>query len=205
METLIAIWSSFVFWLGLFDWPSICAYLGATGGLALLGIAWSARVAWAARWPWVGALFELLEVFGFSPTALRQWFANRSWYRKGAADAARLRRLNSSLCLGLACLSCSSLSSLPPAVCGVPTDRALPAALSLARAVLSTTEALCGSSCPAELHSVSDALTKADAARPEVCRAVEVSRPLCAACAERLDTLALLASCSAESTNATPQ
>jgi hypothetical protein len=192
METLISVWVAFVSWLGLFDWASIAAFSGATGALGLVGIAWSSRASWAARWPWVGAAFELAEVFGFSPSALQAWVAKRAWYRKGESEAARLRRLNSSLCLVLVCSSCASL---PSEVCGVPTDRALPAALSLARAVIATTEALCGSACPVELRSVSDSLNKAEAARPQVCQAVEVARPLCAACSERLDTLSLLASC----------
>lgn len=218
LALLTSLWASLASLLSSVDWLSIAAFAAATGGLGLLGMVWRSRTALAAKLPWIGATLELLEVIGFSPTALRAWVIKRSWYRTGEAETSRLvKELSSpskppatltvflfvlcSLTVHSMVPSCSG--KLPESVCGVPTDRALPLALTLARSAVSLAISTCSPSCPDELLSASKALEKSDASREQVCSAVDTARAVpCIQCAEHLDSIATLAAC--EPANAIP-
>lgn len=216
LALLISLWASLTSFLSSVDWLSIAAYLAATGAIGLLGMVWRSRAALASRLPWLVATFELLEVVGFSPTALRSWVVRRSWYQAGVAESARLLDELSEpeptppikppssgppsmtvlmVVLG-ALLGGACTRSLPPTVCGIPTDRVLPLAISLARSAVSVALDTCSPSCPDELLSASAAVNRVDAGREQVCSAVSVARTVpCIHCAEHLDSVATLAGC----------
>jgi hypothetical protein len=211
LAILTSLWASLASLLSSIDWLSIAAFLAATGGLGLLGMVWRSRAALAAKLPWIGAALELLEVVGFSPTALRAWVLRRSWYRKGEAETSRLVK---ELCpsskppttltafLFVLCsltahsMTTSCAGQLPESVCGVPTDRALPLAITLARSAVSLAISTCSPSCPDELLAASKVIEKSDASREQVCSAVDTARAVpCIQCAEHLDSISTLAGC----------
>ena len=219
LAVLTSLWASLASLLSSIDWLSIGAFLAATGGLGLLGWVWRSRTAIAAKLPWIGAALELLEVVGFSPTALREWVLRRSWYRKGEAETERLVSELSSpsqpppptppAALGLLLVLlggtiCGLLGAcggpLPDSVCGLPTDRTLPLALSLARSAVTVAIDTCSPSCPEPLVAASESLRRADAGLAEVCSAVEIARTVpCIQCAAHLDSIDTLAGCAHDS------
>jgi hypothetical protein len=197
LDLLLPIWSSLVSLLSAVDWLSVAAFLAATGGLSLLARFWTSRQLWGAKVPILAALFELLDVFGFSPALLGEWVRRRSWYRRGQDETGRIRRLwPGALCL-LVAFGCSGSSM---ASCPIPNMAkvTLPAALTLARSVLTLAEASCGSSCPAELQTARTAVDSTSATAEDVCRAIPIVRLVpCEQCLPRLDELSSLLACEA--------
>jgi hypothetical protein len=195
---LLPLWSSLVGVLSAVDWLTLAAYLLATGGLSLLAKVWVSRQLWGAKVPWLAAAFELLEIFGFSPTAFGAWVRRRSWYRKGQTETGKLRRIMPGGFLLVALVGCSS-GQLPEGLaCPLPDlqKATLPAAISLARAVLSLASSSCGPSCPPELLEAGKGLDRAEATAKTVCDAIAVARLVpCEQCSDRLEAVSKLIQC----------
>lgn len=196
---LLSLWSSIVAVAASVDWLSVVGYLLASGGVAAVRVFWLRRDLWGARIPFLAAAFELVDVFGFSPTLLGEWVRRRSWYRRGQDETGRLRRLwPGAVLIGLCFAVACGCSGAPLTSCPVPdmTRATLPAALTLARSVLTLAEASCGSACPAELHTAQTAVDATDATADDVCRAIPIVRRVpCEPCSGRLEELSALLAC----------
>lgn len=190
------LWSDIVILWQSVDWFSILAFLAASGVLTLVAKLWASRGLWGAKVPALAAAFELLDVFGFSPPLLAEWVKRRSWYRKGNDETDRVRRVwpGSLVVVAFLC-SCSPASS---GMCPVfdASRVTIPAALAIARATLDIASDYCGDGCPSELGSVRSAVESADAALPEVCRAVQTLGTVpCEKCAAPLARLSAMVDC----------
>ncbi|MFA7162479.1 MAG: hypothetical protein WC083_07925 [Candidatus Methanomethylophilaceae archaeon] len=162
---------------------------------------WSSRQLWGAKVPILAALFELLDVFGFSPSLLAEWVRRRSWYRQGQDETGRIRKLwPGAVLFGAFLLLACGCSGSPMTSCPIPnmTRATLPAALTLVRSVMTLAEASCGSSCPSEWQTARTAVDSAEATAEDVCRAIPIVRLVpCEQCLPRLDELSSLLACEA--------
>lgn len=200
MSSLLAIvvplWSSLVALLQSVDWLSLGAFLVATGLLSLVAKLWTSRGLWGAKVPFLAAAFELLDVFGFSPVLLAAWVKRRSWYRKGVDEAERVRKVwPGSLVLAAFLCSCSPAGS---GMCPVfdTSKVTIPAALALTRATLDIASDSCGAGCPAELGAVQSSVGAAEAALPEVCKALGILKSVpCEKCAAPLVRISAMVDC----------
>jgi hypothetical protein len=199
MSSLLAIvvplWSSLVALLQSIDWLSLGAFLAATGLLSLVAKLWTSRGLWGAKVPFLAAAFELLDVFGFSPVLLAEWVRRRSWYRRGAGEVDRVRRVWPSSVVVLFVVSCSPSSS---GVCPVfdVSKVTLPAALALTRTALEIASDVCGDGCPSELSEARRAIGSGAAAIPEVCRALDVVKSVpCERCASPISKASAMVDC----------
>lgn len=193
---------------------SILFFLVTTFALGAVASLWKARGLIGARVPWLGAMFELLDMLGFTPTTLAQWVTSRSWYlaaRRSAIDALSPAKGDkeppSALLPSLACvlligsmshLGCASAALPEEMVCPLPDLRTatLPTAVKLSRYVLTLVSSSCGDSCPAELATVRQSVDKTEATAKDVCRAVEIAQLIpCAQCADRLEAVRALLAC----------
>jgi hypothetical protein len=199
LAVLTSLWASLAAVLSSVDWLSLAGYLAATGAIGLVGIVWRSRSALAARWPWIGASFELLEVVGFSPTAFGEWVRRRSWYRRGQVETGKLPRIfPGSIVVLVLCFACSSAQLPEGLTCPTRDTLTLPAAISIARALLPLVVSSCGPSCPPELADISDTLNGEGATAKDVCQAVSVARRVpCELCSDRLAAVDKLITCPA--------
>ena len=203
MSNLLAlvtpIWSFIVTIFQSVDWLSIAAYLAATGGLAVVAKVWATRQLWGAKVPWLAAAFELFEVFGFSPTAFGDWVRRRSWYRRGQVETGKLPRIfPGSVVVLVMCFACSSTSLPEGLTCPTRDTLTLPAAISIARALLPLVVSSCGPSCPPELDDIADTLNGEGATAENVCQAIALARRVpCELCEDRLAAVDKLITCPA--------
>lgn len=189
---------------------SILIFLLTTFALGAVATLWKARGLIGARVPWLGAMFELLDMLGFTPTTLAQWVTRRSWYlaaRRSAIDSLGDKEPPSALLPSLACvlligsmsnLGCASAALPEGMVCPLPDLRTatLPTAIKLSRYALALVSQSCGDSCPKELSTAREAVVKTEATAKDVCRAVEIARLVpCEQCADRLDAVRSLLAC----------
>jgi|WetSurMetagenome_2_1015567.scaffolds.fasta_scaffold01038_27 hypothetical protein len=193
-----SLWLPFVVLLQSIDWASLAAWLAVSGLMALVARLWQSRGLWGAKVPFLAAAFELLDVFGFSPSLLAQWLQRRSWYRSGQREGDRIRRLFPHACVVAVCFSCSG-SQLPEGLsCPLPDVRkaTLPAAVSLAKYVLTLASSSCGDSCPPELASARKVVDQTGATAKDVCQAIPAVKLVpCEQCADRLDAVSSLLGC----------
>jgi hypothetical protein len=200
MASMLAIvtplWSSLVVLFQSIDWFSLGAFLAATGLMSLVAKLWTSRGLWGAKVPALAAAFELLDVFGFSPALLAVWVKRRSWYRKGSGEADRVRRVwPGSLVLAAFLCSCSPAAS---GMCPVfdASKVTVPAALALTKATLEIASDSCGTGCPAELGAVRSSVGAAEAALPEVCKALGIMRSVpCEKCVAPLARISAMVDC----------
>jgi hypothetical protein len=189
---------------------SILIFLLTTFVLGAVAVLWKARGLIGARVPWLGAMFEILDMLGFTPKTLAQWVTRRSWYlaaRRSALDSLGDKEPPSALLPSLACvlligsmsnLGCASAALPEGMVCPLPDLRTatLPTAIKLSRYVLTLVSSSCGESCPAELATVRQSVDKTEATAADVCRAVEIAQLIpCEQCADRLDAVRALLAC----------
>jgi hypothetical protein len=195
---VVSYWSSFVVFLQSIDWLSLGEWLACSGLLALIARLWQSKGLWGAKVPFLAAIFELADVFGFSPSLLAEWVKRRSWYRRGEGEGTRIRRLFPGALVVLVCFSCSGASLPDGMTCPLPDLRTatLPTAIKLSRYVLTLVSSSCGESCPAELATVRQSVDKTEATAADVCRAVEIAQLIpCEQCADRLDAVRALLAC----------
>jgi hypothetical protein len=200
MSSMLALvtplWSDIVVLWQSVDWFSILAFLAASGAMTLVAKVWASRGLWGAKVPFLAAAFELLDVFGFSPPLLAVWVKRRSWFRKGSGEVERVRRVwPGSLVFALVLCSCSPASS---GMCPVfdASRVTIPAALAIARATLDIASDSCGDGCTSELGVVRSSVESADAALPEVCRAVQALGAVpCEKCAAPLARITAMVDC----------
>jgi hypothetical protein len=198
-DLLLSLWIGLSTFVQSVDWLSLAGYLVATGAVGLVGIVWRSRSALAARWPWIGAAFDLLEVVGFSPTAFGAWVRKRSWYRRGQVETGKLPRIfPGTLVVLVLALGCSSAQLPAGLTCPTRDTLTLPAAISIARALLPLVVSSCGPSCPPELSDISDALNGKGPTAKDVCQAVSLAhRVPCELCEDRLAAVDKLITCPA--------
>jgi hypothetical protein len=200
LAAILPLWSALVTLFHSIAWGDLAGFLAATGGMCLISKAWVSRGLWGSKVPFLAAAFELLEVFGFSPSLLAAWVRRRSWYQRGQVEADRIRSTLPRSLVVLVVLSCSG-APLPEGLsCPIPDIRkaTLPAAIALARSVLTLASSSCGDACPAELATARTAVDRTEATAKDVCSAISIARLVpCEQCADRLDAVVSLLACEA--------